>query len=53
MKKLVTPLTGAELVSIYDKVIKIQKEGGLTNEQLGGFKTPGGVFITLSKEHAP
>ena len=49
IKKLVTPLTGSEIIDIYDKVMKVQKEGGLTNEQLGGYKTPGGVFITLVK----
>ena len=25
----------------------------MINEQLGGFKTPGGVFITLSKKASP
>ena len=53
MKKLATPMPGPELASIFDKVVKVQKEGGLTNEQLGGFKTPGGVFITMCKQLAP
>ena len=29
---------------------KIQESGGLPNDQMGGYKTPGGVFIKLAKE---
>ena len=35
---------------LYEQVVGIQKAGGLINEQLGGYKTPGGVFIQLCKE---
>ena len=53
IKKLIEPIDGASRVTLYSKVIDIQKQGGLANEQIGGFKQPGGVFIKLCKEHAP
>ena len=41
------------IVDIYTKVCKIQAEGGMPNEQIGGFKTSGGIFITLMKQERP
>ena len=40
-------------MDIYTKVCKIQAEGGMPNEQIGGFKTSGGIFITLMKQERP
>lgn len=41
------------VLEIYDKVCGIQTAGGMPNPQLGGTKTPGGVFIHLMKEVFP
>lgn len=53
LQKLILPLSNEQIVALYEKVVKIQKAGGLSNEQIGGFKTPGGVFITLCKQEEP
>ena len=37
------------LLDVHAKVCKIQRDGGMENDQIGGFKTPGGIFITLIK----
>jgi hypothetical protein len=41
------------IIGVYNKVCVIQEKGGMDNPQIGGVKTPGGVFIHLMKLEFP
>jgi hypothetical protein len=41
------------ILDVYNKVCGIQEHGGMPNPQIGGVKTPGGVFIHLMRTEFP
>lgn len=49
IRQIVRVIGRQKAVGFLERVIEVQNNGGMKNEQFNGHKTPGGVFIHLVK----